>query len=95
MLSANRRSISRSARKVLTTEKPPRQSASAAVKLWFASETRRSAACTHLPVSRDAARGSSVSPTATAVISGEQHSIITSAPTNVTAMVITENCCAR
>ena len=91
LLSANRRKISFSARKVLTTENPPRQSESAAVKSRFWSETRFSAACSCPPVSSDAISGRTVTPAAMAVIKGEYHSIIASAPKNVTAFVMTES----
>ena len=51
LLSANSRKISFSARKVLNTGKPSRQSRRAAVKSRFRSETRASAACSRFPVS--------------------------------------------
>ena len=95
LLCANSRTISLSALNVFTTLKPPRKSVSAAVKSRLRLETRRSAACSLPPVRIDAISGSTVSPAAMAVISGEYQSIITSAPANVTALVITSSCWAR
>ena len=77
--------------KVLTTVNPLRQSDSAAVKSRLHWETRCSAACNRLPVSRDAHSKRSVTPTATAVSSGEYQSIMQSAPRNVTDFVIRES----
>ena len=85
LFSANSLKISFSAQKVLTTVNPARQSVSAAVKSRLRSATRCSAACSRLPVSSDAISGSTVSPAATAVSSGENQSIMASAPKKVTA----------
>ena len=54
-----------------------------------------SAACSRFPVRMDAASGRSISPAATAVSSGEYHSIMPSAPRNVTSFVMTESCWER
>lgn len=95
LFSANSRKISFFAWKVLTTGKPSRQSRRAAVKSRFRAETRASAACSRFPVRMDAASGRSISPAATAVSSGEYHSIMPSAPRNVTSFVMTESCWER
>ena len=95
LFSANSLNISFSALKLLTTEKPARQSLRAAVKLLLRSDTLRSAASILLPVNSDAIRGSIVTPAAIAVSSGEYHSIMTSAPAKVNTFDIRAICCSR
>lgn len=59
-----------SALKLLTTEKPPRQSRSEAVSAPFLSETARSARSTLSPAAREAAMGSAKKAQETAVMGG-------------------------
>lgn len=95
LFSAKRRKISFSALNVLTSVNPLRQSASAAVKSLLRSDTHFSAVWSLLPARSEAHSGSSVTPMATEVSTGEYQSIMPSAPKNVTTLVMSESCCER
>ena len=77
------------------TEKPLRQSFSAAVKAPLRSETSRSAFSSRPPVKREAPMGKRKKTQEITVMAGLYESIMSNAPTKVTALAIRSNCVSR
>ena len=95
LLLTNRSRASRSAWKLLTTEKPLSPSFSAATKPSFSCETRVSALASRGPVSTDAASGSAENARAASASGGLYQNIIASDPANSSALPENSNSFCR